>query len=158
MCFVEFDWQILTNTITGCYLAHSSKPLCPGPSGIRHYSCSVTPFCRCLHLVPAHCIGYPKPLRFCIRKKCGLLTGLCLHNCFIDIVSNQPVSLALIETSGGFHPLDKYPRFPLLLFRKICILQIYSELPDGCAHAHAGHIHAVIKHCADSAIFERNNI
>ena len=30
---------------------------------------------------------------------------------------------ALIETSGDFHPLDKYPRFPLLLFRKICILR-----------------------------------
>ena len=112
-------------------------------SGIRQYPRFVTPFCRCLHLVPTHCMGCPKPLRFCIRKKCGLLTGLCLHNCFIDIVSNQPVSLALIETSGDFHPPDKYPRFPLLLFCKICILQIYSELPDGCAHAHAGHTHAV---------------
>ncbi len=92
-------------------------------SGIRQYSRSVTPFCRCLHFVPAHCMGRPKPLCFCIRKKCGLLTGLCLHNCFIDIVSNQPVSLAWIETSGDFHPLDKYPRFPLLLFREICILR-----------------------------------
>ena len=38
--------------------------------------------------------------------------------------------------------------FPL----KICILRIYSELSVECAHAHAGHTHAVINNLADSGL------
>jgi hypothetical protein len=57
-----------------------------------------------------------------------------------------------------FHPLDKFhPALILISEIKFVFYEFIQSFQTGVL-AHARHTHAVIKHCADSAIFERNNI
>ena len=46
----------------------------------------------------------------------------------------------------GLSPSGKFIPIPLLSKKFICIFEIFLKLTNGCAHAHAGHTHWVIKH------------
>ena len=46
----------------------------------------------------------------------------------------------------------------LLIQNKFAYLKFFKSLQQVCAHAHAGHTQPVIKHSAESGIFEQYNI